>query len=155
MHHLNHLWESDIAAFAHVSLFYIRYTFLIKKGRIFCKNTKIGWNTCQILSFSVSGNPKNTQLFSKSALDASGKWQICTCFDFSALSYKKAWNLLTILPPSFRDGAIMTICLQFFPESFDLELTFGYTSQLFKCFGRTNKKYFWLHSLLNFDKKKS
>ena len=33
------------------------------------KNTKISWITCQILSFSVCGSKKNTQMFSKSALD--------------------------------------------------------------------------------------
>ena len=44
------------------------------------KNTKISWITCQILLFSVCHSKKITQMFSKSALDDSSKWQICTCF---------------------------------------------------------------------------
>ena len=108
------LWESDIAAFAHVSLFYIRYTFLIKKGRILCKNTKIGWNTCQILSFSVCGNPKNTQsrlwIFTCETLVnylANRPWMLpvngrfVPVLTFPPFLNKKAWNLLTILPHHF------------------------------------------------------
>ena len=83
----------------HMYIYFTSLRFLLIRVQIRHKNTKNSWITNQILFFSVCLSEKNTQMFSKSALDASSKWQICTWFGcFCTLIRRKRKICQTFYP---------------------------------------------------------